>query len=81
LIDQPLPKNFLLSASLSILLHPGEKHQPCHYDYGIAGPPVYKPLPRFDVGTIWAFDDFDEINGTTEVIPGSHCWAEDCEQR
>jgi hypothetical protein len=40
LIDQLLPKNFLLSAALSYLVHPGETPQPFHYDDGIAGLPV-----------------------------------------
>ena len=81
LIDQLLPKNFLLSAALSILVHPGETPQPFHYDDGIAGLPVYKPRPRFGVSTIWAFDDFTENNGATEVIPGSHRWSEDRQPR
>lgn len=79
LIDQLLPKNYLLSAALSILLHPGETPQPFHYDDGIAGLPVYKPRPRFGVSSIWALDDFTETNGATEVIPGSHRWPEDRE--
>ena len=45
LIDQLLPENFLLSAALSILVHPGETPQPFHYDDGIAGLPVDKPRP------------------------------------
>ena len=52
LIDQLLPKNFLLSAALSVLVHPGETPQPFHYDDGIAGLPVFKPRPRFGVSTI-----------------------------
>ena len=81
LIDQLLPKNFLLSAAPSILVHPAETPQPFHYDDGFAGLPVCKPRPRFGVSTIWAFDDFDEINGATEVIPGRHRWAEDREPK
>lgn len=81
LLDRLLPKNFLLSAALSILVHPGETPQPFHYDDGIAGLPVYKPRPRFGVSTIWAFDDFTDTNGATEVIAGSHRWAEDREPR
>ena len=81
LIDKLLPKNFLLSAALSILVHPGETPQPFHYDDGITGLPVYKPRPRFGVSTIWAFDDFTENNGATEVIPGSHRWSEDRQPR
>lgn len=81
LVDELLPKNFLLSAALSILVHPGETPQPFHYDDGVAGLPVPKPRPRFGVSTIWALDDFTENNGATEIIPGSHRWTEEREPR
>jgi ectoine hydroxylase-related dioxygenase (phytanoyl-CoA dioxygenase family) len=29
------------------------------------------------VSAIWALDDFTESNGATEVIPGSHLWADE----
>ena len=39
--------------------------------------PFY-PLPRplLGVSTIWAYDDFTEDNGATEVVPGSHHWVD-----
>ena len=77
LIDKLLPKNYLLSAALAILVHPGETPQPWHYDDGAGQLPMLKPRPRFGVSTIWALDEFTADNGATEVIPGSHQWPED----
>jgi ectoine hydroxylase-related dioxygenase (phytanoyl-CoA dioxygenase family) len=76
LVDKLLPKNYLLSAALAILVHPGETPQPFHYDDAVEQLGIDKPRPRFGVSTIWAFDDFTENNGATEVIPGSHRWPE-----
>ncbi|TNF84908.1 MAG: phytanoyl-CoA dioxygenase family protein [Gammaproteobacteria bacterium] len=70
-----LPKNYLLSSVLAINLHPGETAQAFHIDDAPGGgPEVPKPRSPFGISTIWAFDDFTEDNGATEVIPGSHCW-------
>jgi len=81
LVDQLLPKNYLLSAALAINVHPGETPQPFHLDDGGGGLPWPKPRPRFGVSTIWAFDDFTESNGATEVVPGSHLWNAEREPR
>jgi len=80
LVDRLLPKNYLLSAALAIKVHPGETPQPFHIDDG-GGLGWPKPRPRFGVSTIWAFDDFTERNGATEVVPGSHLWAAGREPR
>lgn len=77
LVDELLPENYLLSAALSILVHPGETPQPFHYDDAAELLGVDKPRPRFGVSTIWAFDDFTGTNGATEVIPRSHLWPEE----
>jgi ectoine hydroxylase-related dioxygenase (phytanoyl-CoA dioxygenase family) len=77
LVDALLPNNYLLSAALSILVHPGETPQPFHYDDAAEHLGINKPRPRFGVSTIWAFDDFTASNGATEVIPGSHRWPEE----
>lgn len=64
----------LLSACLAIDLHPGESAQPWHTDDGhIDVPP---PHGIFGVSTFWALDDTTDDNGATEVLPGSHHWAE-----
>ena len=74
ILDQLLPKNYLLSAALAINVHPGETPQPWHIDDGAGGLPWPKPRPMFGVSTIWALEDFTHENGATEVIPGSQNW-------
>ncbi len=76
-----LPNNFLLSAALAINVHPGETPQPFHIDDGAGGLPVPKPRQTFGISTIWAFDDFTDDNGATEVVPGSHHWESGREPR
>lgn len=76
LLDDLLPKNYLLSAALAINVHPGETAQPFHIDDAAGGLPLTKPRPAFGISTIWAFDDFTQDNGATEVVPGSHLWPE-----
>jgi ectoine hydroxylase-related dioxygenase (phytanoyl-CoA dioxygenase family) len=74
-LDLLLTPHYRLSACLAIQVHPGETAQGWHADAS------YVPLPRprrmFGVSAIWAFDDFTEHNGATEVIPGSHLWGPD----
>ncbi len=77
IIDRLLPKNYLLSAALSILIHPGETEQPFHFDDNGGALPIAKHRPRFGISTIWAFDDFTADNGATEIVPGSHRWQAD----
>ena len=75
IVDALLPKNYLLSSALAINLHPGETAQNFHIDDAPGGgPEVPKPRSPFGISTIWAFDDFTEDNGATEIIPGSHRW-------
>ncbi len=74
LLDQCLPKNYLLSAALAINVHPGETPQPWHIDDGAGGLGIPKPRKAFGMSTIWAFDDFTQENGATEIVPGSHLW-------
>jgi ectoine hydroxylase-related dioxygenase (phytanoyl-CoA dioxygenase family) len=75
IVDAFLPKNYLLSSALAIKLHPGETAQNFHIDDAPGGgPEVPEPRAPFGISTIWAFDDFTEENGATEVIPGSHRW-------
>ena len=74
LLDDLLEPNYLLSACLAILLHPGETAQAWHYDDAFVSLP--RPRPAYSVSTIWAIDDFTAENGATEVVPGSHRWGE-----
>ena len=73
LLDQLLTAHYRLSACLAIQVHPGETPQGWHFDDAY----VWVPRPRrmMGVSAIWAFDDFTESNGATEVIPGSHLWG------
>ncbi|MEE9255423.1 MAG: phytanoyl-CoA dioxygenase family protein [Pseudomonadales bacterium] len=75
-IDRLLAPNYLLSACLAINVHPGETPQRFHTDDS-SGRFWKAPHSWCGISTIWAFDDFTEDNGATEVIPGSHRWVEE----
>ncbi len=78
IVDQLLTRNYLLSSALAINVHPGETAQNFHIDDTPGGgPELTRPRPPFGISTIWAFDDFTEDNGATEIIPGSHRWPAD----
>ena len=81
LLDALLPNNYLLSAALAINVHPGETPQPFHIDDGAGGLNLPRPRQAFGISTIWAFDDFTEDNGATEVVPGSHHWPSEREPK
>src|SRR3979490_1562774 len=70
--EAELGPSCLLSALLAINLHPGETVQPWHFDDG--GIKVPRPRPALGISAFWAIDDTTELNGSTEVIPGSHLW-------
>jgi len=72
--EAELGQSCLLPALLAINLHPGETVQPWHFDDG--GAKVPRPRPALGISAFWAIDDTTELNGSTEVIPGSHLWDE-----
>jgi ectoine hydroxylase-related dioxygenase (phytanoyl-CoA dioxygenase family) len=72
--EAELGESCLLSALLAINLQPGETVQPWHYDDG--GIKMPRPRPALGISAFWAIDDTTELNGSTEVIPGSHLWDE-----
>ena len=72
--EAELGESCLLSAMLAINLHPGETVQPWHFDDG--GVKLPRPRPAFGLSAFWAIDDTTELNGSTEIIPGSHLWDE-----
>src|SRR5258707_1251021 len=72
--EAELGQSCLLSAMLAINLHPGETVQPWHFDDGSVRLP--RPRPAFGLSAFWAIDDTTELNGSTEVVPGSHLWNE-----
>jgi len=69
-----LGKECLLSACLAINIHPGETVQPWHYDDSHYRLP--RPRASLGVSAFWAIDETTELNGATEIIPGSHNWPE-----
>ncbi len=74
-LDALLTAHYRLSGCLAIQVHPGETPQGWHADDSYVWVP--RPRPMMGVSSIWAFDDFTEDNGATEVIPGSHLWGPD----
>ena len=74
-VEAELGSSCLLSAMLAINLHPGETVQPWHFDDG--GVRLPRPRPAFGVSTFWAIDDTTELNGSTEIVPGSHLWDDE----
>src|SRR5262245_46060612 len=73
-LDRLLTPHYRLSACLAIQVHPGETAQSWHADDAyVPGP---RPRAMVGVSAIWAFDDFGEENGATEVLPGLHLWGE-----
>jgi ectoine hydroxylase-related dioxygenase (phytanoyl-CoA dioxygenase family) len=73
-LDRVLGTSYQLSAPTGIEIGPGEKAQVLHTDDGIY--PLPRPHPEVVVNTMWALDDFTEVNGATRVVPGSHRWAD-----
>jgi hypothetical protein len=71
--EAELGPSCLLSALLAINLLPGETVQDWHRDAGSI--PIPSPRPPTGVSTFWAIDDMTEANGATEIVPGSHLWA------
>jgi ectoine hydroxylase-related dioxygenase (phytanoyl-CoA dioxygenase family) len=74
LISRFLQPGFLLSASHSINLGPGETAQSIHGDDGFYR--QKRPRPPTGISVIGAIDAFTKANGATEVVPGSHLWGE-----
>ena len=72
--EADLGKECLLSACLAINLQPGETVQPWHYDDGHYRLP--RPRQSLGVSAFWAIDETTELNGATEILPGSHLWPE-----
>ncbi len=72
--EADLGKECLLSACLAINIHPGETVQPWHYDDSHYRIP--RPRQSLGVSAFWAIDETTELNGATEIVPGSHVWSE-----
>ncbi|HET6970843.1 MAG TPA: phytanoyl-CoA dioxygenase family protein, partial [Phenylobacterium sp.] len=73
LLDRFLQPGYLLTATQSIRINPGETAQDLHTDDGFYRLP--RPRPAISYTVIAAIDAFTAENGATEVIPGSHLWG------
>ena len=74
LLDRFLQPGYLLTASQSIQINPGEAAQDIHTDDGFYRQP--RPRPAISFTVIAAVDAFTAENGGTELIPGSHLWGD-----
>jgi len=67
--------HYQLSAPTGIEIGPGEVAQVLHHDDGIY--PLARPHDEVVLSTMWALDDFEEANGATRIVPGSHRWVDE----
>ena len=73
ILDRFLQPGYLLTATQSIQINPGETPHGLHTDDGFYKVP--RPRPAISYTLIAAVDPFTKANGCTEVIPGSHKWG------
>lgn len=73
ILDRFLQPGYLLTATQSIRISPGETAQNLHTDDGFYRIP--RPRPAISYTLIAAVDAFTQANGATEVVPGSHRWG------
>ena len=66
----PHCENYRIGSTTAIELHPGEGHQVLHQDDDFY--PTRIPGVEFQLGAMWALDDFTVENGATRVVAGSH---------
>ncbi len=66
---KPHCSNYRIGSCTAIEIHPGEEDQALHRDDDIY--PTRIPQVEFQIGAMWALDDFTEDNGATRVVPGS----------
>jgi Phytanoyl-CoA dioxygenase (PhyH) len=74
-LDHALGEHYQLSAPVGLQIGPGEKAQILHRDEDIY--PLPRPHAAVVVNSMWALCDFNEANGATRLIPGSHRWDPD----
>ncbi len=70
IFDRDTPhQKYYLSSFQAHILHPGAERMKLHIDT-----PVPEPLPDWVIkaNTIWVLDEFTDLNGATEYLPGSH---------
>jgi ectoine hydroxylase-related dioxygenase (phytanoyl-CoA dioxygenase family) len=67
---KPHCDTYRLGSTTAIEIHPGEADQTLHQDDDFY--PIRIPGVEFQLGAMWALDDFTRENGATRVVPGSH---------
>lgn len=72
---QPHCARYQLNYSGIMHLLPGAAAQELHRDGDLY--PFRHPAPPTLMPTMWALTDFTADNGATQLVPGSHRWAED----
>jgi ectoine hydroxylase-related dioxygenase (phytanoyl-CoA dioxygenase family) len=70
IVEQVLDPGLLISSLSSIAIGADETAQPIHSDDQLI--PLPKPHPAIICNTMWAITDFDEANGATRLVPGTH---------
>src|SRR5579863_5485232 len=70
IIEGVLDPECLISSLSSIAIDPGEIAQPIHADDMVI--PLEKPHVSIVCNSMWALTDFNEANGATRLVPGSH---------
>lgn len=62
-----------LSIASTMEIYEGETPQPLHQDDAYY---PQRPHPPLVINTIWALNEFSELNGGTRLVPGSHLSSE-----
>jgi ectoine hydroxylase-related dioxygenase (phytanoyl-CoA dioxygenase family) len=70
IVEKVLDPGLLISSLSSISIGTDETAQPIHADDQLI--PLPKPHPPIICNTMWAISDFDESNGATRLVPGTH---------
>jgi ectoine hydroxylase-related dioxygenase (phytanoyl-CoA dioxygenase family) len=70
IVEGVLDEGCLVSSLSSIAIGEGESAQMIHADDQLI--PLDKPHAAIICNTMWALTDFEEANGATRLVPGSH---------
>jgi ectoine hydroxylase-related dioxygenase (phytanoyl-CoA dioxygenase family) len=70
IVDGVLDPGCLISSLSSIDIGPGETPQVLHADDQLI--PIVRPHAALVCNSMWALTDFNETNGATRIVPGSH---------